>query len=319
MFLKFSPDYHYYDYEIQGLQLTLDITCEKYDILNTCVQRTGVVALTEAFAVACYRGQLDDVRRLSHVVRDDVDMLSLGLEFVLLQDEGCNKEHWDIIRWLMDNTQLRDNPLVLRRAFVEACEYKELEKVRWMLQYRQLARETDTIDTALGYARRSCHFTLVKCLVEHTDVDVNKMGRVGTLLHNVIWWSKRRSDLHDVCLRVYLLSDAADVYRLVNEFSANVNEQDNDGDTPLHLACSRGKQDIVEALMSCGADVNITNDNKQTPAQQAIYHKHEKLIRLLDRTSLMDTHVQRRQQKFTLKTFISVHLTALFVHSINRL
>jgi ankyrin repeat protein len=202
---------------------------------------------------------------------------------------------------------------------VEACYDKELEEVRWMLQYRELARDTETIDYVLGFARRSCHFALVKCLVEHTDVDVNKMGRVGTLLHDVIWWSERRSDLHDVCLRVYLLSDAADVYRLVYEFGANVNEQDNIGDTPLHIACSSGNQDIVEALMVCGADVNITNDNKQTPAQQAIYHKHEKLIRLLDRTSFMDTHVQRRQQKLTLKTFISVHLTALFVHSINRL
>jgi hypothetical protein len=286
-----------------------------FNRFNADIQSNNVEALTEAFAVACYRGQLDDVRQLSesHVVRDDVDILGLGLHFALLQ---VGTGHWDIIGWLMDNTILQDNPLVLRRAFVEACRNKELMEVRWMLQYRELAQDTEIINHALDDAR-SRSLAVVKCLVKHTDVAVNRTGRVDTLLHDVIWMCERSSALHDVCYDSR--SVAADVYRLVYEFSANVNEQDNDGDTPLHLACSRGKQDIVEALMSCGADVNITNDNKQTPAQQAIYHKHEKLIRLLDRTSLMDTHVQRRQQKFTLKTFISVHLTALFVHSINRL
>jgi hypothetical protein len=86
-----------------------------------------------------------------------------------------NREHWDIIKWLMDNTILRDNPLVLRRAFVEACERKELEEVRWMLQYRQLARDTETIDHALDDAR-SRSLAVVKCLVEHADVDVNRTG-----------------------------------------------------------------------------------------------------------------------------------------------
>jgi ankyrin repeat protein len=49
------------------------------------------------------------------------------------------------------------------------------------------------------------------------------------------------------------------------------------------------KQNIVEALISCGADVNITNDWKRTPKQWATYYKHEELLPLLDRTSLMDT------------------------------
>jgi hypothetical protein len=88
-------------------------------------------------------------------VRDDVNMLGVGLHFALLQHEGRKRKHWDIIKWLMDNTQLRDNPLVLRRAFVEACESNnnELEEVRWMLQYRELAQDTETIDDALGFAR----------------------------------------------------------------------------------------------------------------------------------------------------------------------
>jgi hypothetical protein len=63
-------------------------------------------------------------------------MLGVGLHFALLQEHRRKREHWDISRWLMDNTILCDYPLVLRRAFVEGCEYKEIEEVRWMLQYR---------------------------------------------------------------------------------------------------------------------------------------------------------------------------------------
>jgi hypothetical protein len=308
-----TADYLHNNMMIRYLSYSLRTAFSNFDRLKTGIQGNNVEALTEAFVMACYRGQLDDVRRLSesHVVRDDVDMLGVGLHSALLQRFGCrDREHWDVIKWLMDNTILRDNPLVLRRAFMEACESEEIEEVRWMLQYRELARDTETINHVLGNVLfRS--LAVVKCLVEHTDIDVNSKGPVETLLHDVIWMNERRSDLHIVCYSLY--SVAADVYRLVYECGANVNEQDNRGNTPLHVACYYGRQDTVEALMRCGADVNITDDAEQTPAQVAIYRKHEELLPLLDRTSLMDTY-RRWQLKLILRNSISVYLTALFVH-----
>jgi hypothetical protein len=243
------------------LSLSLHIAVENFDRLNNGIQSNNVEALTEAFAVACYRGQLDDVRQLSHVLSDDVNMLGVGLHFALLQEDGRKREHWDVIRWLMDNTILQDNPLVLRHALVEACWYNELEEVRWMLQYRQLAQHTKTINDALSYARYR-RLALIKCLVEHADV-------VDTLLHDIIWMSEPvPSDFYYACYRPH--SDAADVYRLVYECGANVNEQRGSGNTSLHTACYSGRRDFAEALMICGADVNITNDNKRTPAQETI-------------------------------------------------
>jgi hypothetical protein len=149
--------------------------------LSNGAQSNSVVALRQAFAVACYRGQLDDVRRLLEsidvdgVVRDKVHMLGVGLHFTLLQKGRRSREHWDIIKWLMDNTILRDNSLVLKWATIKACncENNELEEVRWMLQYRELAQHTETIDHALHDAR-SRSLALVKCLVEHADVDFNR-------------------------------------------------------------------------------------------------------------------------------------------------
>jgi hypothetical protein len=290
---------------IHKLSYSLHTAFSNFDRLNTGIQGNNVEALTEAFVMVCYRGQLDDVRRLSRVVRDDMNMLGVGLHFALLQRDGHrNEEHWDIIKWLMDNTILRDNPLVLRWAFMRACYGKEIAEVRWILQYRQLARDTETTDHAFHDAR-SRSLAVVKCLVEHVDIGFKRTSYADTLLHDVIWMCERRSDLHDA-------ADAADVYRLVYECGANVNEQDNRGNTPLHVACSSGNQNIVKALMRCGPDVNITNDYRQTPAQQAIYSKHEELLPLLDRTSLMDA-LRRQQLKLILRNSISVYMTALYV------
>jgi ankyrin repeat protein len=255
---------------------------------------------------------LDDVSRLSHVVRDNVDMLGVGLEFVLLQEDGCNREHWDIIKWLMDNTILRDNPLVLKKAFAEACKSNKLGEVRWMIQYRELIRDTLTIRIPLLQACFYGYLAVVKCVVEHNDFDVNTSA-MDTLLHHVIWMGES-SKLHWVCADED--GDVAEVAQLVYYCGANVNEQDNYDDTPLHLACSidkeaRQRTDIVKALMSCGADVNITNDYKQTPSVWAMLYENKKLLPLLDRASLMDM-----QLNFVLRKSISVYLTAFFIQNI---
>jgi hypothetical protein len=272
---------------------SLDTACSNFDRLNDGVQRNDIVALTEAFAVACHRGRLNDVKRLSHVVRDDVDMLGTGLHFASLQRyvRCCKREHWKIIRWLMENTKLQDNPLVLRRALVMACEYNKIKEVRWMIQYRQLARDIATVNEGISYAHSYGYVAVMKCLLEHTNVDVNNTEARNTLLHDVIWQNRRfKSKFHDACRK----GDVTEMYRLVCECGANVNEQDNYGYTPLHRACSHGYRikkhtGVIEALMMLGADVNITNDYGRTPAQEAIYCNHKRLLPLLDRTSLMDT------------------------------
>ena len=48
-----------------------------------------------------------------------------------------------------------------------------------------------------------------------------------------------------------------------------INVQDNDGNTPLYLACYCGHSDIVDTLMIAGADEIIINYEGKTPAQEA--------------------------------------------------
>ena len=56
---------------------------------------------------------------------------------------------------------------------------------------------------------------------------------------------------------------------LVEELGADVNARDNDGYTPLHHAASRGDNEMIQYLISKGADVTAVARSGQTVADMA--------------------------------------------------
>jgi ankyrin repeat protein len=61
----------------------------------------------------------------------------------------------------------------------------------------------------------------------------------------------------------------------------DVNVQDSDGNTPLHIACQFGNVDIVKSLLSVLANTNITNDDKNTALEHAKYYGNNELVSFL--------------------------------------
>ncbi len=70
------------------------------------------------------------------------------------------------------------------------------------------------------------------------------------------------------------------VESLINR-GANVNAQDGDGLTPLHLAAMYSHESVVETLLKNKARVDINNDNGATPLIMAVASKNINIIRLL--------------------------------------
>lgn len=61
----------------------------------------------------------------------------------------------------------------------------------------------------------------------------------------------------------------------------NLNAQESSGDTPLHLATSRGRSEMVRLLVSKGAKKSIRNKGGKTAAQLALEGGHLELVDIL--------------------------------------
>ncbi|QDT11024.1 ankyrin repeat domain-containing protein [Planctomycetes bacterium K23_9] len=90
-------------------------------------------------------------------------------------------------------------------------------------------------------------------------------------------------------------SEALKLFRAAYSYDSNtVNEiltrhpelvdcKDRLGRTPLHEACAHGDTKTVRALLQCGADLTIRNNNGETPSDRASSHKQRDVMRILEK------------------------------------
>ena len=262
------------------------------------------------FFDAAQRGQLNDVIKLSSIYCNDVQVLSQALIW------SCRRGHLDVVKWLGEHTKAEVNYGTWDSPLSAACYYDHVDIVKYLV-------ETCHADVNLpdrpGYTPLSvaCHYVRMSVsmylLCEVCDLDVNIARYNGnTALHYAVWCNKEfNTQLHEACGDRYgfcnrsycgntnrggYVGNANEVLRLVSEKSDMINGQDNEGNTPLHRACSSGQSDIVETLMLAGADETITNDAGKTPAQVAVREGHSELLELLDRDSLWQVMLRRRKK-----------------------
>ncbi|EGD78054.1 hypothetical protein PTSG_08933 [Salpingoeca rosetta] len=68
--------------------------------------------------------------------------------------------------------------------------------------------------------------------------------------------------------------DAPAVTSLIEQDNADINQQDKQGDTPLHVACRHNQPAIVKLLLEKGADASIKNKKGETPYDVAQANGH---------------------------------------------
>jgi len=69
-----------------------------------------------------------------------------------------------------------------------------------------------------------------------------------------------------------------------NRPETDVNVMDEYGYTPLHLACDRGKSEVVEWLLGVGADTAIKDQDEFTALQLARIAEHDDIVAMLDKS-----------------------------------
>ena len=258
------------------------------------------------FIYAAKCGRLEEVIKLSSKFSNDVEVLSKALIW------SCLYGHLDVVKWLGGHTaaDVNNNKYVLWTPLTAACFNDHLDIVKYLVE--TCHADVNLLDSR-GYTSltQACRYVSMSMsmylLCEVSDLDVNIADSYGnTALHLAVWRSKGRgyTQLHKACGR----ADVTEVLSLVYVRGHKINVQDNIGDTPLHLACSNGHSDIVETLMLAGADETITNDEGKTPAQMAESAGHSELLKLLDRDSLWQVMLGRRN-KLKLSLVVLMMLT----------
>ena len=252
---------------------------------------------SERFIDATIYGQLEEVIKLSSKFSNDVEVLSEALI------RSCYCGRLDVVKWLRGHTaaDVNYNKGALWTPLTAACANDHLDIVKYLVE---TCHADVNLPDSEGYTSLTWACDRVSMLVsmyllcEVSDLDVNIADRYdgNTALHLAVWCSKGYrgyTQLHEACR---YSGDVTEVLRLVYVRGHKINVQDKFGNTPLYLACSTGHSDIVETLMLAGADETITNDYRQTPAQEAESKGHRELLKLLDRDSLWQVMLGRRNK-----------------------
>ena len=69
-----------------------------------------------------------------------------------------------------------------------------------------------------------------------------------------------------------------------NQSINNVNQINEDGETPLFIASQSGQTEVVKLLLTAGADVNKVNHRRETPLAKAAYYGYHETVHLLLQT-----------------------------------
>ncbi|NXS14360.1 KANK3 protein, partial [Neodrepanis coruscans] len=124
-------------------------------------------------------------------------------------------------------------------------------------------------NTALHYSVSHSNFHIVRLLLDTGICNVDHQNKAGyTALMLAALAAVEQEDDMNVVRRLFSMG--------------NVNAKASQaGQTALMLAVSHGRQEMVEALLSCGADVNLQDEEGSTALMCACEHGRLETVRLL--------------------------------------
>ena len=159
-------------------------------------------------------------------------------------------------------------------------------------------------NTALHYAVKYNRIEIVKMLIEHVNIKVDKKNNAGEtpLLLALITYNQNIFDILISKVDLTIVNSRKETplhiatklgrsghrhYEMLYFIEkllaqrANVHAQDEDGETPLHVATERNEGVVMQMLLEAGAPVDVQNGSGDTPLHIAIGRNNTKNAELL--------------------------------------
>ena len=281
---------------------------------------------------ACRKGHVAVVRFLIETGQVDVNRSDeiTGCSPLLV---ACSKARWEVARWLLKLSKShtdRSNDSVsvkMLKPLAWAQNNKYVDRIKWML-------ETDSQQLMLHFGSeqgskdgriplmniknmyRQIRTSMTRYLTYIvSDVDVNQCDSKGfTALHYVISSEgiKGRTQLHAACHA----EDANEIIHLINDCGAEINVQDNNGNTPLHIASQSGNCDVITLLMTLGADEMILNNDSRIPLVVAENMGHKDTLDLLDKDFFPRAALRQARKKVLKKAIRQLRIVVVLVREV---
>ncbi|XP_003411198.1 KN motif and ankyrin repeat domain-containing protein 4 [Loxodonta africana] len=124
-------------------------------------------------------------------------------------------------------------------------------------------------NTALHYSVSHSNFSIVKLLLETGVCSVDHQNKAGYTAVMITPLASAETD-----------EDMAVVWKLLREGNVNI-QATQGGQTALMLGVSHDREDMVQALLSCQADVNLQDHDGSSALMLACRHGNADMVRLL--------------------------------------
>ncbi|XP_070125106.1 KN motif and ankyrin repeat domain-containing protein 4 isoform X2 [Equus caballus] len=124
-------------------------------------------------------------------------------------------------------------------------------------------------NTALHYSVSHSNFSIVKLLLETGVCNVDTQNKAGYTAVMITPLASAETD-----------EDMAVVWKLLRGGNVNI-QATQGGQTALMLGVCHDRGDMVQALLSCGADVNLQDHNGSSALMLACHHGNADMVRLL--------------------------------------
>ena len=134
------------------------------------------------------------------------------------------------------------------------------------------------LDINKKYKDRSHHFKLL-----HYATEVENLNVIKILIENGANINEN-NDISQTPLHISLIRKAREIAKFLIRNGASVNLKvkiDNETVTPLHLAILYSWQDIIEHLVTNGADINALDWCNDSPLHYAVQTNNEEAVKLL--------------------------------------